>query len=92
MEPIFPKTALKIAIWIFLAALKSKSGYFLGFPEKFSTSIPITSTLRVPPGVFFLLLLHVATSSYRWAQVDSVFFWLLLQVTTGGHKLTVFFQ
>ena len=29
--------------------LKSKFGYFLGFSKKFPTSIPITSTLRVPP-------------------------------------------
>ena len=29
-------------------ALKSKSGYFLGFPKKF-LSIPFTSTLGVPP-------------------------------------------
>ena len=34
MKAIFPKTALKIAIWVFLRDLKSKSGYFLGFPKK----------------------------------------------------------
>ena len=32
-------------------AFKSKSEYFLGFSKKFPTSIPITSTLRVPPGI-----------------------------------------
>ena len=33
----------------YFKALKYKSEYFLGFPKKFPTSIPITSTLRVPP-------------------------------------------
>ena len=49
---IFPKTALKIAIWVFFRGLKSKSGYFKGFPKMFPTSVPITSTLRVPPPGF----------------------------------------
>ena len=51
MEAIFPtiafKTALKIAIWVFFRALKSKSGYFLGFSKKVPTTF--TSTLRLPP-------------------------------------------
>ena len=36
MEAIFPKTFLKIAIWVFFRGLKSKSGYFLGFSKKIS--------------------------------------------------------
>ena len=47
MEAIFPKIALKIAILVFFKGLKSKSDYFYGFPKKFPTSIPTTSTLRV---------------------------------------------
>ena len=49
MEAIFPKTTLKIAIWVFFRRLKSKFRYLWGFSKKFPTSIPITSTLRVPP-------------------------------------------
>ena len=44
----------KIKIWV-----------FLGLPENFSTSIPITSTLRVPPGFSFgccYMSLQVGTS------------------------------
>ena len=36
MEAICPKTALKIAIWVFFRGLKSKSGYFLGFSKRIS--------------------------------------------------------
>ena len=49
MEVIFPKTAFKIAIWVFFKGLKSKSGYLEGFSKKIPTSISITSTLTVPP-------------------------------------------
>ena len=46
IEAIFPKTtlktALKIAIWV-----------FLGFSKQFPTSISVTSTLRVPPSPGF---------------------------------------
>ena len=44
----FPKRGLKIAIWEF-GEVKIKTWVFLGFPKTFPTSIPITSTLRVPP-------------------------------------------
>ena len=50
MEAIFPKTALKIAIWVFLSVLKSKSGYFLGFSKKISDKHTNHFYIKSPPG------------------------------------------
>ena len=70
IEAIFPKTALKIVIWVFFRGLKSKSGYFLGFSKKISNeNIPITSTLRVPPQAIcsdVCIRPNVILPSVRW--------------------------
>ena len=51
MEAIFPKTALKIAIWVFFRGLKSKSGYFLGFSKIISNEHTYHFHIKSPPGV-----------------------------------------
>ena len=50
MEAIFPKTAFKIAIWVFFRGLKSKSGYFLGFSKKVSDEHTYHFYIESPPG------------------------------------------
>ena len=51
MEAIFPKTALKIAIWVFFGGLKSKSGDFLGFSKKISDEHTYHFNIKSgPPG------------------------------------------
>ena len=52
MEAIFPKTALKIAIWVFFGGLKSKSGYFLGFSKKISDEHTYHFNIKSPPGIW----------------------------------------
>ena len=44
----FQKVFSKICIF---RVLRQQFGYFLGFSKTFPTSIPITSALRVPPGI-----------------------------------------
>ena len=51
MEAIFPKTALKISIWVFFIGLKSESGYFLGFSKKISDEHTYHLYIKsAPPG------------------------------------------
>ena len=50
MEAIFPKIALKIAIWVFFMGLKTVSGCFLGFSKTISDEHTYHLYIKSPPG------------------------------------------
>ena len=76
MGVIFPKTALKTAIWVFFRGLKSKSGYFLGFSKKISDEHTYHFYIKSPPPRDIhqqILLAKFHENPSQLGLVDSIF-------------------